>query len=228
MARWDHEGRFSETTPYAPNSPYAASKAASDHLVRAYSRTYGIPTLTTNCSNNYGPYQFPEKLIPLMLLNALEGRPLPIYGDGEHVRDWLHVEDHCRGILRALEAGRPGQTYNFGGDAERTNLEVVDTLCALLEERRPAGRNASLAATDAADYADLKRSVADRPGHDQRYAMDTTKVRSELGWAPRLSFEDGLRQTVGWYLDNLDWCSQVQSGTYQRQRLGLRAPADER
>ena len=222
------EGRFTETTPYAPNSPYAASKAASDHLVRAWARTFDVPTLTTNCSNNYGPYQFPEKLIPLMLLNALEGRPLPIYGDGTQIRDWLYVEDHCRGVLRALEAGRPGESYNFGGDAERTNLEVVETLCALLEEQRPAATNAALAEAGVTSYAALKQLVTDRPGHDRRYAMDTSKVRSELGWRPRLGFEDGLRRTVRWYLENLDWCRAVQSGVYQRERLGLRAHADER
>ena len=222
------EGRFTETTPYAPNSPYAASKAASDHLVRAWSRTFDVPTLTTNCSNNYGPYQFPEKLIPLMLLNALEGRPLPIYGDGSNVRDWLFVEDHCRGILRALEVGRPGEAYNFGGEAERTNLEVVDTLCGLLEEARPAAENPALAAAGVRGYLDLKQLVTDRPGHDRRYAMDTSKVRTELGWRPEASFEEGLRRTVAWYLDHLDWCREVQSGTYERQRLGLGAAADPR
>jgi dTDP-glucose 4,6-dehydratase len=215
------DGLFSEETPYAPNSPYAASKAGADHLVRAYFHTYQLPTLLTNCSNNYGPYQFPEKLIPLMILNAAEGKRLPIYGDGGNVRDWLHVEDHCRGILRVLEAGVPGEKYNLGGGNERTNLQVVDALCAALEELRPAATNAALRAPGIAAYRDLRTFVTDRPGHDRRYAIDATKVRRELGWAPRFTFEEGLRQTVQWYLAHAEWCEAVQSRGYRRQRLGL-------
>jgi dTDP-glucose 4,6-dehydratase len=204
-------GTFSEATPYAPNSPYAASKASADHLVRSYFHTYGLRAIITNCSNNYGPYQFPEKLIPLMILNALEGRPLPIYGDGGNVRDWLHVEDHCAGLLAVLEKGRPGEKYNVGGGNERTNIEVVDRLCDVLDELRP----------DESSYRRLKTFVPDRPGHDRRYAIDATKIRRELGWAPRRQFESGLRETVRWYLDHLDWCERVQAGRYDRQRLGL-------
>ncbi len=215
------DGYFSETTPYAPNSPYAASKAASDHLVRAWSTTFAVPTLTTNCTNNYGPFQYPEKLIPLMLLNALEARPLPVYGEGTNVRDWLYVEDHCRGLLRVLEAGVPGECYNFGGEAERTNLEVVETLCALLEEVRPAGQNPHMIDRGLSDYAALREMVPDRPGHDLRYAMDVSRVRSELGWSPSVAFEEGLRRTVAWYLDHADWCRDVQEGRYARERLGL-------
>jgi dTDP-glucose 4,6-dehydratase len=207
------EGAFRETTPYAPRSPYAASKAGADHVVRAWHETYGIPTLLTNCSNNYGPYQFPEKLIPLVTLNALEGKPLPIYGDGRNVRDWLYVEDHCRALLRVLEAGRPGESYNVGGRSERTNLEVVDAICALLDELRPAAR----------PHAELETFVEDRPGHDRRYAIDDAKLRAELGWSPRHDFASGLRRTVEWYLANLDWCEHVQSGSYRRERLGLAA-----
>jgi dTDP-glucose 4,6-dehydratase len=214
-------GAFSETTPYAPNSPYAASKAGADHLVRACHETYGLPTLITNCSNNYGPYQFPEKLIPLMTLNALEGRPLPIYGDGGNVRDWIYVEDHCRGVLTALRQGRPGEKYNLGGRSERTNLQIVDTLCDLLESERPAAENPALRAKGIASYRDLKTFVADRPGHDRRYAIDDTKARTELGWAPRHEFESGLRATVRWYLQNRAWCEAVQAGKYGRERLGL-------
>jgi len=204
-------GMFSEETPYAPNSPYAASKASADHLVRSYFHTYGLPAIITNCSNNYGPYQFPEKLIPLMILNALDGRPLPIYGDGGNVRDWLHVEDHCAGLLTVLQRGRPGEKYNIGGGNERTNLEVVDRLCDALDELRP----------QASSYRRLKTFVADRPGHDRRYAIDAAKIRRELGWAPRHSFEPGLRETVQWYLDHRDWCERVQAGRYNRERLGL-------
>ncbi|HWM92204.1 MAG TPA: dTDP-glucose 4,6-dehydratase [Thermoanaerobaculia bacterium] len=204
-------GAFSETTPYAPNSPYAASKAGADHLVRAYHETYGLPALITNCSNNYGPHQFPEKLIPLMTLNAVEGKPLPIYGDGGNVRDWIYVEDHCRGVLAALQRGRPGEKYNLGGRSEKTNLELVDTLCEILDAERPA----------ATSYKELKTFVADRPGHDRRYAIDDKKARNELGWEPRQSFESGLRATVRWYLQNRAWCDAVQSGKYGRERLGL-------
>ena len=214
-------GEFKETTPYAPNSPYSASKAAADHLVRAYYHTYGLPALVTNCSNNYGPFQFPEKLVPLTLLNALEGRDLPIYGDGGNIRDWLFVEDHCDGILCALEAGRLGEKYNIGGHAERTNLELVDHLIRLLEEARPAGENPALKARGLTNYGDLKTFVTDRPGHDRRYAIDPTKIENELGWKPRHSFEEGFRRTVHWYLENREWCEAVQSGTYQRERLGL-------
>ena len=215
-------GAFSETTPYAPNSPYAASKAGADHLVRAYHETYGLPVLLTNCSNNYGPYQFPEKLIPLMILNAVEGKSLPIYGDGGNVRDWLYVEDHCEGILLVLRKGAPGGKYNIGGGSERTNLQVVDALCAALEAERPAAQNPALAARGLGSYAGLKSFVTDRPGHDRRYAIDASKLRKELGWAPRHAFEDGLRETVRWYLANRPWCEAVQSGSYRRERLGLR------
>jgi dTDP-glucose 4,6-dehydratase len=211
-------GHFSEQTPYAPNSPYAASKASADHLVRAYFHTYGLPILLTNCSNNYGPFQFPEKLIPLMLLNALEGKPLPIYGDGGNVRDWLHVEDHCAGILLVLAKGRPGEKYNIGGGNERTNLEVVDLVCDAVEALMPASSNAALGVPG---YRDLKTLVPDRPGHDRRYAIDATKIRRELGWAPRHTFEQGLSSTALWYVEHRDWCEQVQAGRYDRQRLGL-------
>jgi dTDP-glucose 4,6-dehydratase len=211
-------GHFSEETPYAPNSPYAASKAAADHLVRAYHHTFGLPALVTNCSNNYGPYQFPEKLIPLMLLNALEGRPLPIYGDGGNVRDWLHVDDHCAGILLVLASGRPGENYNIGGGNERTNLEVVDRVCDAIEAIVPSANNPAL---NGATYRSLKAFVPDRPGHDRRYAIDATKIRRELGWGPRHSFEDGIAATARWYFEHRAWCEQVQSGRYDRQRLGL-------
>jgi dTDP-glucose 4,6-dehydratase len=211
-------GLFSEETPYAPNSPYAASKASADHLVRAYFHTYGLPILISNCSNNYGPFQFPEKLIPLMLLNALEGKPLPIYGDGGNVRDWLHVEDHCAGILLVLAKGRPGEKYNIGGGNERTNLEIVDLVCDAVEALIPASSNPAL---EGSGYRDLKTFVPDRPGHDRRYAIDATKIRRELGWAPRHTFEHGLASTARWYFEHRGWCAQVQSGRYDRQRLGL-------
>jgi dTDP-glucose 4,6-dehydratase len=214
-------GAFHETSPYAPNSPYAASKAAADLLCRAHHETYGLPVLVTNCANNYGPFQFPEKLIPLMILNALEGKPLPIYGDGGNVRDWLYVEDHCDGILLVLERGRPGEKYNIGGGNERTNVEVVDRLCALLDELAPAAANPALAARKIASHAALKTFVPDRPGHDRRYALDASKIRRELGWTPRHDFESGLRETVRWYLQHLDWCNAVASGKYERERLGL-------
>jgi dTDP-glucose 4,6-dehydratase len=206
------EGLFTETTPYAPNSPYSASKAASDHLVRAWHHTYGLPVLTTNCSNNYGPYQFPEKLIPLFIQNALLGKPLPIYGDGANVRDWLYVEDHCRAIWRVLEAGTPGEVYNVGGNSEKTNLEVVDALCAALDEMLPQ--------SPYRPHAQLKTFVADRPGHDRRYAIDASKLKSELGWEPRESFESGLRHTLSWYLEHQEWCQRVLDGSYQGERLG--------
>jgi dTDP-glucose 4,6-dehydratase len=214
-------GLFSENTPYAPNSPYAASKASADHLVRSYFHTFRLPVLITNCSNNYGPRQFPEKLIPLVMLNALEGRPLPIYGDGGNVRDWLHVDDHCAGILQVLRTGRPGEKYNIGGGSERSNLQVVDLICDALEERRPAASNASLAGQQMTSYRALKKFVPDRPGHDRRYAIDATKIEKELGWKPRHTFEAGLRETVGWYLEHRDWCEAIQKGHYDRGRLGL-------
>jgi dTDP-glucose 4,6-dehydratase len=215
------DGAFTEETPYEPNSPYSASKAGADHLVRAYHATYGVPALITNCSNNYGPYQFPEKLIPLMILNALEGKPLPIYGDGRNVRDWLYVDDHCAGILLALERGRPGAKYNLGGFGERANVEIVDSLCAELERCHPAAENAALARIGAASYAALKAFVADRPGHDRRYAIDSTRAQRELGWRPAYDLPAGLAATVQWYLDHRDWCDEVQSGRYRRERLGL-------
>jgi dTDP-glucose 4,6-dehydratase len=205
-------GLFTESTPYAPNSPYSASKAASDHLVRAWHHTYGLPVLTTNCSNNYGPYQFPEKLIPLMILKAQRGEPLPIYGDGGNVRDWLYVVDHCRAIWRVLEAGVPGEVYNVGGNSEKTNLEVVDTVCALLDERLPESPHRP--------HAGLKTFVTDRPGHDRRYAIDAGKLKRELGWEPEETFESGLRRTVDWYLDNPTWCRRVTDGSYLGERLG--------
>ena len=198
-------GGFCETTPYAPNSPYSASKAASDHLVRAYHHTYGLPTLTTNCSNNYGPLQFPEKLIPLMIVTALAGKPLPVYGDGKNVRDWLYVGDHCAALRTVLARGTPGATYNIGGNAEKTNIEVVHTLCRILAELRP-GR----------DYKAQISFVRDRPGHDRRYAIDSSKIRSELGWTPRETFESGLTRTVRWYLDNPAWLQAVSSGEYHK------------
>jgi dTDP-glucose 4,6-dehydratase len=213
-------GQFSETTPYAPNSPYAASKAAADHLVRAYCETYGLPALMTNCSNNYGPYQYPEKLIPLIILNALEGKPLPIYGDGGNVRDWLYVEDHCEGILLVLQRAQPGSKYNLGGENERSNLELVDRLCAVLDALQPPAQNPSLASRGIASYGALKTFVQDRPGHDRRYAIDASRVRRELGWRPRHDFETGIRATVAWYLANRAWCDAVQAGRYARQRLG--------
>ena len=206
-------GAFQETTPYAPNSPYSASKASSDHFVRAYHHTFGLPTIITNCSNNYGPCQFPEKLIPLMILNALEGKPLPVYGDGQNVRDWLYVEDHCLAIRRAFEAGRPGEVYNIGGNSERTNLEVVHRICDTVDKCRPGLKHAPCRS--------LITYVKDRPGHDRRYAIDAGKIRRELDWQPQQTFETGLEQTVRWYLENSAWVERVTSGKYQRERLGL-------
>jgi dTDP-glucose 4,6-dehydratase len=203
---------FSETTPFAPNSPYAASKAASDHLVRSFQHTYGLPTLTTNCSNNYGPYHFPEKLIPLMILNALDGKPLPVYGDGQQIRDWLYVEDHAAAIWLVLQRGRIGETYNVGGLNERANLDVVNTLCALLDAKSPR--------TDGASYNAQITYVADRPGHDRRYAIDCSKLQSELGWTPLESFETGLAKTVDWYLKNRSWTDDITQNRYNRERLG--------
>jgi len=202
---------FCETTPYAPNSPYSASKASADHLVRAYHHTFGLPVLTTNCSNNYGPYQFPEKLIPLMILNACEGKNLPIYGDGSNIRDWLHVEDHCSGILSVLQQGRVGETYCIGGASEKTNMEVIDTLCNILDRHHPSS----------APHNQLKTFVTDRPGHDHRYAIDFSKIKNELGWQPSYTFEQGMEQTVKWYLNHQEWCDNVTSGKYQRERLGI-------
>jgi dTDP-glucose 4,6-dehydratase len=196
---------FSETTPYQPNSPYAASKAASDHFVRAFHHTYGLPTLTTNCSNNYGPLQFPEKFVPLMILNALEGKPLPVYGDGLNVRDWLYVGDHCDAVRLVLARGRPGETYNIGGNSEKRNIDVLQTLCTILDRVHPSG----------APHAKLVTYVKDRPGHDRRYAIDATRLRRELDWQPRTSFEQGMERTVQWYLDHMDWVRSVTSGAYR-------------
>ena len=205
-------GYFSEETPYAPNSPYSASKAASDHLARAYYHTYGLPVLMTNCSNNYGPYQFPEKLIPLMILNALEGKPLPVYGTGSNVRDWLYVEDHCRAVLTVLERGKPGEKYNIGGHNEKTNLEIVHALCAILDEKKPR--------SDGKSYREQIAFVKDRPGHDLRYAIDSGKICRELGWTPAETFETGILKTIDWYLNNLEWSQRVTDGSYRRERLG--------
>lgn len=206
-------GCFTEETPYAPNSPYAASKAASDHFVRAFHHTYGLPVVITNCSNNYGPYQFPEKLIPLIIFKALAGEKLPVYGDGRNVRDWLYVEDHCRGILAVLERGRVGEKYNIGGNSERENIAVVRTLCRLLDDAVPNSSHRP--------HEQLITFVADRPGHDRRYAIDATKIRDELGWMPQETFESGLTRTVRWYLENGDWCLRVIRGAYSGKRLGL-------
>lgn len=205
-------GKFREDTPYAPNSPYSASKAASDHLVRAFHHTYGLPVVTTNCSNNYGPYQFPEKLVPLIIARALAGEPLPIYGDGKNVRDWLYVGDHISAIRAVLESGRVGETYNVGGDAEMQNIEVVHTICALLDAHRPR--------EDGQPRASQIIYVADRPGHDRRYAIDASKLQSELGWAPAHSFEQGIADTVAWYLDNQEWVGRVLDGSYRLERIG--------
>lgn len=205
-------GLFTEETPYAPNSPYSASKAASDHLVRAFHHTYGLPVLTTNCSNNYGPYQFPEKLIPLVIAKAVAGEPLPIYGDGKNVRDWLYVGDHCSAIRRVLEAGKVGETYNVGGNSEKQNIEVVKTICALLDAQHPR--------SDGAPYEAQITYVKDRPGHDRRYAIDASKLKRELGWEPAHTFEEGISQTVGWYLDNRTWVDRVLDGSYRLERIG--------
>jgi dTDP-glucose 4,6-dehydratase len=215
------EGLFHEETAYSPNSPYAASKAAADHLVGAYYHTYGLQVLITNCSNNYGPYQFPEKLVPLMILNAVEGKSLPIYGDGKNIRDWLHVSDHCEAIVQVLEKGRLGEKYNIGGRNERTNLQVVDQICSILDEELPAADNRTLSSRGIRTYAELKKHVVDRPGHDRRYAIDPTRVYDEIGWRPRYDFAGGIRDTVRWYLANKAWCSAVQEGKYGRERLGL-------
>ncbi|MCL2824761.1 MAG: dTDP-glucose 4,6-dehydratase [Polyangiaceae bacterium] len=205
------DGTFSETTRYAPNSPYAATKAGADHLVRAYFQTYGLPVLTTNCSNNFGPYQFPEKLVPLVLLNALEGKYLPVYGDGKNTRDWLFVDDHCDALIAVIERGEPGRTYNIGARCERTTIQMVRTVCDLLDEMQPAAES----------YRGLIRFVADRPGHDHRYAIDPSRIESELGWVPIVDFGEGMRRTVRWYLDNRLWCKRITDGSYSRNRLGL-------
>lgn len=207
------EGLFTERSLYQPNSPYSASKAASDHLVRAWFHTYGLPTVTTHCSNNYGPFQFPEKLIPLVILNALEGKALPIYGKGINIRDWLYVDDHVEALLTVLNRGEVGQTYNIGGDSERTNISVVDTLCDLLDDLAPQ--------SNYRPHRQLIKYVEDRPGHDLRYAIDASKIRDDLGWKPKETFESGIRKTVHWYLENVTWCRHVQDGSYRRERLGI-------
>lgn len=206
---------FTETTSYAPSSPYSASKASSDHLVRAWHRTYGLPTIVTNCSNNYGSYHFPEKLIPLVILNALEGKSLPIYGKGDQIRDWLFVEDHARALYKVVTEGVVGETYNIGGHNEKQNIEVVKTICKILNELKPQ--------SNGQQYESLITFVKDRPGHDLRYAIDATKIGNELGWKPKETFETGIRKTVEWYLNNLDWCRRVQDGSYQREKLGRSA-----
>lgn len=207
------EDLFVETTPYAPSSPYSASKASSDHLVRAWQRTYGLPTIVTNCSNNYGPYHFPEKLIPLAILNALDGKPLPIYGKGDQIRDWLFVEDHARALYKVVTEGEIGETYNIGGHNEKQNIEVVRTICKILDELKPQANSQP--------YETLITFVKDRPGHDLRYAIDASKIAKELGWKPAETFETGIRKTVEWYLNNLEWCRRVQDGRYKRERLGV-------
>ncbi|MDW5562353.1 MAG: dTDP-glucose 4,6-dehydratase [Methanomassiliicoccus sp.] len=213
----DAGGSFTEASPYAPSSPYSASKASSDHLVRAWFRTYGLPTIVTNCTNNYGPYQFPEKFVPLMILNALDGQPLPIYGQGDQIRDWLYVEDHVRALCLVAAGGETGETYNIGGRSERRNIEVVQFICELLDELVPKKPG------NIERFSDLITFVQDRPGHDRRYAIDPSKVRAELGWIPSETFETGMRKTVEWYLANRTWCRRVQDGSYQRQRLGVLA-----
>ncbi len=210
------DGLFTEDSSYDPSSPYSASKASSDHLVRAWHRTYGLPVIITNCSNNYGPYQFPEKLIPLMILNALAGKPLPVYGEGKQVRDWLHVDDHARALYKVVTEGKPGEVYNIGGYNEKTNLEVVNTICQILDELVPEHPG------DISNYAELITYVADRPGHDHRYAIDASKIKQDLGWLPDETFETGIRSTVQWYLDNCDWWQHVLDGSYRGERLGLK------
>ena len=204
---------FTETTPYAPSSPYSASKASSDHLVRAWHRTYGLPVIITNCSNNYGPYHFPEKLIPLVILNALDGKPLPIYGKGDQIRDWLYVEDHARALYKVVTEGTVGETYNIGGHNEKQNIDVIKTICQILDQLKPQANGQP--------YESLITFVKDRPGHDLRYAIDATKIKNDLGWTPEESFDSGIRKTVKWYLNNLEWCRRVQDGSYHRERLGV-------
>lgn len=215
----DETGYFTEDTSYAPSSPYSASKASSDHLVRSWNRTFGLPVLITNCSNNYGPYHFPEKLIPLMILNALEGKPLPVYGDGKQVRDWLYVDDHARALCKVVAEGEVGETYNIGGNNEKQNIEVVKTLCDILDDRVPPSSIQHLASR-IKSYQDLITYVKDRPGHDLRYAIDASKIKNDLGWEPAETFESGIAKTVDWYLSNSEWCHRVQDGSYQRERLG--------
>lgn len=211
---------FCETTPYAPNSPYSASKASSDFLARAYFHTYGMPVVTTNCSNNYGPFQFPEKLIPLVTLNALEGKPLPVYGDGKQIRDWLFVEDHCTGILAALEKGKLGETYCIGGRSEMENIQIVRRICALLDELAPIKANEKLGSSGISKYEDLITYVTDRPGHDRRYAINCARIEAECGWVPSETFDSGIRKTIQWYLDNMAWCQEIAEKKYARERLG--------
>lgn len=206
---------FTETTSYSPSSPYSASKASSDHLVRAWQRTYGLPTIVTNCSNNYGPYHFPEKLIPLVILNALEGKALPVYGNGQQIRDWLYVEDHARALYKVITEGKIGETYNIGGHNEKANIDVVKTICSILDELQPQ--------TNGQNYESLITYVKDRPGHDLRYAIDASKIQNDLGWVPEETFDSGIRKTIEWYLNNLEWCHNVQDGSYQRERLGENA-----
>lgn len=217
-------GYFDERSPYAPNSPYAASKASADHLVRAYHHTYGMPVVTTNCSNNYGPHQFPEKLLPLMILNAKERKRLPVYGDGRNVRDWIYVGDHCAGVRAALDRGRPGETYLLGGRSERENLHVVRSVCAILDRLAPLGVGATdVEGKSITSHQDLITFVKDRPGHDRRYAVDPSKAEQQLGWKPEHAFEAGLEKTVRWYLEHRDWCERITQGVYRRERLGLGA-----
>lgn len=211
------EGLFTETTPYAPSSPYSSSKASSDHLVRAWHRTYGLPVVITNCSNNYGPYQFPEKLIPVILLNALAGKSLPVYGDGSQIRDWLFVDDHARALMEVVVKGELGETYNIGGHNEKKNIDVVHTICSILDEVRPEKPNGI------SKYSDLITFVKDRPGHDVRYAIDATKIKNDLGWTPEETFETGIRKTVLWYLENMEWVEHILDGSYQGERLGTDA-----
>ncbi|MDO9423736.1 MAG: dTDP-glucose 4,6-dehydratase [Methylobacter sp.] len=211
----DGDSLFTEQTSYAPSSPYSASKASSDHIVRAWQRTYGLPVVVTNCSNNYGPYQFPEKLIPVVMLNALEGKSIPVYGNGQQIRDWLYVDDHARALLVVLEKGKIGETYNIGGYNEKTNLSVVQTLCRILDELQPDKPGGI------SNYQELIAYVKDRPGHDLRYAIDATKIADRLGWMPQETFDTGMKKTVQWYLNNLDWCRHIQDGSYRRERLGL-------
>lgn len=213
------EGAFRETTPYAPNSPYAASKAGADHLARAYHVTYGLPCVTTNCSNNFGPFQFPEKLVPVVILNALEGKKLPVYGDGQNVRDWIFVRDHCEALLQVVERGKLGETYNVGARQERTTLQMVHAVCDALDELEPCGERAATAGLSS--YRELIEFVPDRPGHDWRYAIDASKIEQQIGWRPATSFTAGMKQTVRWYLDHQEWCRRIANGGYRRERLGL-------
>lgn len=217
----DTKGYFSETTPYAPNSPYAASKASADHLVRAWVKTYGVSVMVTNCSNNYGPYQYPEKLIPLMVLNALEAVPMPVYGDGLQIRDWLYVEDHCSAILKVLHEGEPGKHYNIGGNNEYTNLDIIKRLCVEMEKHNPAAANEAMQARGCSSYEELITFVEDRPGHDRHYAIDAGRIRNELRWQPTHHLASGIAKTVKWYIQNPDWCQAVTRGRYERRRLGV-------